>query len=289
MLIAVTPVMASPKQVQVIWPFSPSSTHATMIRDLLNNANQIQKEYHFIFVNRPGAGGTIAARAAQGKSELTLLASTSSFYIRPFLYQESHDIDQFNMISMICQGQPLGLFSKKYKNLNNLAADSITVGVVQGSITALITRKLQQAIKLNVIEVPYKGTPESVTDMLSGHVDSAIEFAGKVSTARFDDTVFSMGITGKQNYGNYISFNNQGIRGLDKIVNDFIMFADRSIDPVTVAKLNSIFNRAINDQVTKRCEDEYGTILKISIPEAVKMHQENKDSWADITSGIPKN
>jgi tripartite-type tricarboxylate transporter receptor subunit TctC len=289
MLFTTAVASAAPTQVQVIWPFSPSSTHASMVRELLDSANRNQSEYHFVFVNRPGAGGTIAARAAQGKPELTLLASGSSFYVRPLLYHESHDVDQFNMVSMICQGQPIGLFSKKYRNLRDMTADSITVGVVQGSITSLVTRKLQQNLKLNIIEVPYKGTPEGVTDMLAGHVDSTIEFAGKDSTARFDDKVFNMGITGKRNHGNYVSFKNQGIRGLDNIVNDFIMFADRSVDAATLTKLNSIFNQAIDQRVTKRCENEYGSILKISAPEAARLHKENKEVWADLTYGIPKN
>ena len=279
---------SAPTTVQVMWPFSVASSQASMIRELLDHANKTQSKYKFIFVSKPGAGGTIAAKSVTDTNDqLTLLASTSSFYIRPLLYKESHSIDDFNIVSVICKSQPLTIYSKKYSKLSDIKGNSITVGVNPGSITSFVTRVLSQQ-NLNIIEVPYKGTPEATNDMIGGHIDGSVDFAGKSSTSKFatDSQVHSIGITGNKNINKYISFKNQGISGLENVTNDYIIFVDKSVDLRTRTELNSILNSAINEKVVTTCENEFGTISKIDITNSNDLHKTNKKNWTDLTKNI---
>ena len=282
---------SSPINVQVVFPFSPSSSQASMVRELIDSANKNQSKYNFIFSSRPGAGGSIAANATVNKPELTLLATSNSFYIRPLLYKDSHEVDDFNMVSVICKAQPLGLFSKKYSNIRDLEKQSVTVGLVHGSITALFVRILQRENpQIRVVEVPYKGTPEGVVDMMGGHLDVAIEFSGRNSTGKFinDKTVKNIGITGFDNRDDFRSFNSQGVKGLENVTVDFIMMVDKKTDTATLKELNSIFNQAIDSKVEKRCTDDHGFISKISLDQAKEMHQTSKSIWSKFTQGMEK-
>ena len=79
-LLCLASVTAGAEQtVSVVWPFSPYGASATIVRQLIENANAQQNKYHFIFENKPGAGGYIAASTVTNSRELAVLVSTTSF------------------------------------------------------------------------------------------------------------------------------------------------------------------------------------------------------------------
>ena len=80
LLLTVT-VANSATTVQVVWPFSPSSSQSVMARDLIESANKSQDKYQFVFINKPGAGGSIAANYTLNRPELTLMISSNSFWL----------------------------------------------------------------------------------------------------------------------------------------------------------------------------------------------------------------
>ena len=76
--------------VTVLWPFNIGSNQAAYARAIIDQANTQQTKYRFVLENKPGAGGTIAARMVQGSHEITLLSMSSSFFIRPVFYPIFH-------------------------------------------------------------------------------------------------------------------------------------------------------------------------------------------------------
>jgi len=259
-----------------------------MIRELLISANETQDRYKFIFAHQQGAGGSMAAKAVQRDSNLSLLASTSSFFIRPELYENSHSVNDFSMISAVCLGQPLGLLSKN-KNLLNGAGEEITIGVIPGSVTSLVAISLMQNNKeFSLRLVPFKSTPSATTSMLGEHIDGNIDFVGKLTIERLNGLAGIVGITGNQNKGKYQTFESLGISGLTEIVNDYFIFAPNNVDELVKKELNEIFNKAINEKVTRICQDAYGNIRQLSYPEATQLQKIKEESWKRITSTIEK-
>jgi tripartite-type tricarboxylate transporter receptor subunit TctC len=285
-----TAALAEPKVVQAVWPFAIGSSQANLVRGVIDNANKQQDKYKFVFVNKPGAGGAIAANTVLEANELQVLFSSSSFYVRPLLYKDSHDVEKFKLVSGICMAQPFAIYSKKLNNAADLKRpQDSTVGVIPGSITTLITKTIKRDnAGFAISEVPYKGTPEATTDMLGGHIDAAVDTVGKSVTARFGPEVKALGITGRKSHGQFTTFQAQGVKGLEELVGDYLIFVPSTVDASVREELNTIFNNALGDNVKEICEDDYGYISKISFAQADVVHQANKSRWANLTKGIPR-
>ena len=277
----------SSQVVNVVWPFAVGSSQANMVRSLIESANLQQEKYKFVFLSKPGAGGTVAARHALDSKELNVLISSSSFYIRPMLYKDSHEIEKFNLIGNVCLSQPLAIYSKKITNITS--ATDITLGVIPGSITTLVSRTIQRENKHLVIrEIPYKGTPEATTDMLGGHVDGSVDFIGNSTLSRFDNTVSVLGITGKREINGYKPFHTKKIRGLEDVTNDYFIFADKTMPEELQQEFYNIFSKSISVKVKESCEDDFGYVRILPYNEYSKVHSMNAEKWTKITHGILK-
>ena len=99
--------------VQVVFPFlvNPMFGHR-----IIEEANKIQDNWHFIIVTKPGAGGEIAANVVANSKFKALLATNSSFFIRSAIYANSNYAgSQFALIIPQC-AVPMVVISKKYKS-----------------------------------------------------------------------------------------------------------------------------------------------------------------------------
>lgn len=279
--------LAQPRTVPVVWPFAIGSPQANMIRSMIDVANKEQNKYQFIFVHKPGAGGAVAANFILEHDTLAVLASTSSFYIRPLLYKDSHDVDQFSIASTICTGQPVAIYSKNLPSLNAAKGKEINIGVIPGSITTLVTKSIKRENpEIKIQEIPYKGTPEATTDMLAGHIDGSTDFIGKSISSRFDGSVKIWGITGTKNYASYRTFQQQQIKGLDNVTNDYFMFVSAKTDPAIRQELGKIFDASITERTRALCEDDFGTITTVPSTRLDLLHQQTKARWTQLSQGI---
>lgn len=280
---------ASPQIVEMVWPFAAGSSQATMFRNLLESANQQQSQYRFIFTNKPGAGGAIAANYSATATTLTVLASTSSFYTRPLMYHASHDPQQFRLISAVCVNSPVAMFSRRYSSLAALKTNDVTVGIIPGSITQLFTHLLvQHNPGLKFIDIPYKGTPEATTAMLGNQIDASIDLLSTTNLSRLTPDTTVIGISGTRNIANISSFSSLKIQGLENLTNSYYVFVPRSVDLSTAQELNRIFNSAINPTVRENCNDENGDVETVLFDHTEKLHQINQTRWRQITQGITK-
>jgi tripartite-type tricarboxylate transporter receptor subunit TctC len=274
--------------VKIIWPFSVAGADTAMIRHIVEHANSAQSKYQFVYENRPGAGGSIAAMAVHDSKTLTILGTTSSFYVRPNLYQESHNARDFTMIGEFCSKQPLAIYSKKYSNVNDIVGKNISIGLNPGSITQLISRTVQKNNNITMLEVAYKGTPEASTDMLAGHLDASVDFLGPIALGRMTPDVKIVGITGERNIPGFVTFKSQNIVGLESIVLTDYFFVKSTVDEAIKRELSSILNAANQDNVKKICTDNFGVSEKISYDSAQKLHQANITKWEYLTKGMER-
>ena len=276
--------------INVVWPFSISSADANMTRALIDQANQQQTKYKFVFLSKQGAGGTIAAGQVLDNPTNHVLISSSSFYVRPMLYKESHDATQFNLINTICHGKPLAIFSKKYASLKEIGNKEISIGINNGSIVQLVSRGVKAGSNFKIVEVPYKGTPEANKDVLGGHLDASVDFVGPATFSRFptNTKVNVLGITGNVSHPGMPTFKSQGIEGLDILVSNYNIFVSKTLPVAQQQELNIIFNNAFNEGVRENCEDDFGQLIKSSYTQAGKLHQDNIIAWRRLTQGMPR-
>ena len=275
--------------VPVYWPFSAASQSAAMVRNLVDSANGQQNKYQFVFTHKPGAGGTIAAQSVLAEKNLAVLVSSSSFYVRPLLFNESHEVDQFNMTNTLCMNQPLAIFSKTISSITDARGRQITSGINPGSITQLVNEAIRANNKdIRIIDVPYKGTPEATSDMLGGHIDGSVDYTGKSTFARFPAEVKVVGITGTKDYPRMPTFKSQKIKGLDNVVASFYIFVPANVSKSQQEELSQIFYTAYNDGVKDKCEEDYGVIQKTPFTQLEKLNQNTQQFWQLTTKNLTK-
>jgi tripartite-type tricarboxylate transporter receptor subunit TctC len=135
--------------------------------------------------NRAGAGGSIgsAAVAKADPDGYTLLVNSNAHCVNPAIYaklpydtlKDFSDIAPLAVQPNVLTVRPDG----PYKTVADLVkAAKAKPGVLNighagiGSGTHLTTEKFIAATGIQIVQVPFKGTPEVITAMLSGNVDA---------------------------------------------------------------------------------------------------------------------
>jgi len=213
--------------------------------------------------NRAGAGGSIGSAyvVKQPPDGYTLLVDSNAHTVTPSIYAKlPYDVSKdFTDIAPLAL-QPNVLVvpvDSKYKRLMDIVNDAKSrpgalnwghAGV--GSGTHLNTEKFIAAANIKVTEIPFKGTPEVVSAMLSGSVDcywapisAALSLikGGKlrplaVSTAKRNTTLPDVPTTGEA-----------GVQGADAPL-WFALWGPAGMAPGLVNKISSDTRRALKEK-----------------------------------------
>jgi tripartite-type tricarboxylate transporter receptor subunit TctC len=171
------------KPVHVIISFTPGSSTDIVGRIVSQKLSEIWGQ-PVLAENRAGAGGSIGSNvvAKAAPDGYTLLVDSNAHTVTPAIYanlpydtlKDFIDIAPLSVqpnVLVVNAGSP-------YKTLMDLVnAAKAKPGAINwghagiGSGTHLNTEKFVDAAKINVTQVPFKGTPEVIQAMLSGSVD----------------------------------------------------------------------------------------------------------------------
>ena len=171
------------KPVRIIVPFTPGSGTDIMARTVSEKLSA-QLGQPAVVENRPGAGGTIgAAQVAKAEPDgYTLLVHSSSYTVTPSTYGNL----PYDTLRDLTGVVPLGLLpnvlvispAKGIRSVKELIAaarakpgsmNSASVGI--GSATHLNAERFRLGAGIEVVNVPFKGTPEALTEVITGRVD----------------------------------------------------------------------------------------------------------------------
>ena len=184
------------EKVSSVWGFAIGSTQGTYFRAIIEQANKEQSKYQFIFENKPGAGGAIAAQHVNNHASNSILAHSTAFFVRPYLYADNpYKFDQFKPL-FIMGISPAALVTKGKTLEQLLSQDKINVATAgTGSTTHIMAEQFfKRWPNKNIQMVHYTNTNEAYKDVLGGHVDATFEFLGDVK-AKGGTTI--IGLTGK--------------------------------------------------------------------------------------------
>ncbi len=171
------------KSVRIVVPFTPGSGTDIMARTVSEKLTA-QLGQPVVVENRPGAGGTIgAAQVAKAEPDgYTLLVHSSSYTVTPSTYGDL----PYDTLRDLTGVVPLGLLpnvlvispAKGIRSVKELIAaarakpgsmNSASVGI--GSATHLNAERFRLGAGIEVVNVPFKGTPEALTEVITGRVD----------------------------------------------------------------------------------------------------------------------
>ena len=180
------------RPIRIIVPISAGSTTDVVAR-LVAEGTRNALGQPMIVENRPGAGGTIgtAAVAKAAPDGYTLLLVSSAHVSNPVLYSKlPYDgINDFKGITMIST-TPQILVTAPSKNIKSVAelverarskpgAVSFGSGGV-GSAVHMNVEQFRAMANFEAVHVSYRGTPEIVTDLVTGALDFSFIPIGNV-------------------------------------------------------------------------------------------------------------
>src|SRR5258706_5724314 len=171
------------KPLRVVVPFTAASATDTTARMVAERLSA-QLGQTIVVENRPGAGGTIGVGVV-AKAEpdgYTLLVHSSSFTVTPTTYpNQPYDTARdfsgitplANLPNVLVIAPSKGIYSVK----ELVAAAKSRPGALNyasagaGSATQLNAERFRLGADFKATHIPFKGTPEALTEILTGRVD----------------------------------------------------------------------------------------------------------------------
>src|SRR6266446_740117 len=171
------------KSVRIVVPFTPGSGTDIIARTVTEKLSP-QIGQAIVIENRPGAGGTIGVGLV-AKAEPdghSILIHSSSYTVTPSTYPNL----PYDTLRDLTGVTPLGLLpnvlvvapSKGLRSVRELIAaakakpgsmNSASIGI--GSATHLNAERFRLGAGIDVVNIPFKGTPEALTEVMTGRVD----------------------------------------------------------------------------------------------------------------------
>jgi tripartite-type tricarboxylate transporter receptor subunit TctC len=183
------------KPLRVVVPFTAGSATDAVAR-IVTERLAAQLGQNFVVENRPGAGGTIgmAVVSKANPDGYTILVHSSSYTVTPTTYPNApyDTLRDFRGITPLANLPNVLIIapSKGVRSVKDLvAAAKARPGTLTyasagaGSATQLNAERFRLGAGFEGVHVPFKGTPEALTDVVTGRVD--IYFCPVISVLQF--------------------------------------------------------------------------------------------------------
>ncbi len=252
------------KPISLVVPF-PAGSGTDAVGRIFAEELSKQLGQPVIVENKPGANATIAANfVAKAKPDgYTLFVTTNTSHSAAPWLMKNVSYDPVKDFTPIARGGNLPFLlvsnpGKPYKTVQELVkyakANPGTVTYASGNSTGIVAgATLGVAAGLDILHVPYKGTPQALTDLVGGQVDfmftdftSGMPFvksgrlhAMAVSTAKRSELVPDLP-----------SMEEAGVANFD--INSWNgYFGPAGMSPDVVKVLNTAINKIVSDPDTK--------------------------------------
>jgi len=180
---AQAPAWPAAGPIKLVVPFTPGSGTDVMARVLAEKLGPALGQ-QVVVENRPGAGGTVgAAQVAKAPADgYTLLVHSSGHVVNPALYPRlAYDtLKDFEGVTPLASLPNVLVVSpaKGYKDVADLVAKvkarpdtAFYASAGNGSATHMNAEQFRVSAGLKAQHVPFKGTPEAITDTIAGRTD----------------------------------------------------------------------------------------------------------------------
>ena len=171
------------KPLRAVVPFTAGSATDAVAHNVSERLGA-QLGYTVVIENRPGAGGTIGVGVAAKANPdgYTLLVHSSSYTVTPTTYPNTpyDTLRDFAGITPLANLPNVLVIapSKNIRSVKELIAGakakpgSLTYASAgAGSATQLNAERFRLGAGLEGVHVPFKGTPEALTEIISGRID----------------------------------------------------------------------------------------------------------------------
>lgn len=181
------------KPIELVVGFAPGGGTDTMARLLARTMEKyLGQNSKIIVVNKPGAGGEIAATyLSQAKPDgYTLgMINVPGYIFMPLYKKTGYQTDQIQLISRVVDDPAIMVMSKDSKHpktlqeiisSSKLGANVYSIGHSGDGTTGHIAMmQLEKMANINFSSVPFKGAGDTKLALYGGHLDYAIITTGE--------------------------------------------------------------------------------------------------------------
>lgn len=250
------------RAIKLIVGFPAGQSTDTSARRIAQSMSETLKQAVFVD-NRPGAAGIIsheAVKNAPADGYTLLMGSTGTLAINPWLYQKLpyNPLKDFEPVASV-SASPLVLFTSadspvgNFKQLVALARSrpgKVSYGSSGSGTTGHIAMEmLKKEAGIDLLHVPYKGSPPMITDVIGGQVDVAFDTAGAVLPMVKGGRIKMLGIATLKRFEaapGVPTLAEQGLSGFEAMPWAAIL-APKGTPAAVVQRLNAAVNTALKD------------------------------------------
>ncbi|HJQ60095.1 MAG TPA: tripartite tricarboxylate transporter substrate-binding protein [Vineibacter sp.] len=259
------------KTITMVVPFAAGGPTDALARIVAQKMSE-KLGQQIIVDNVGGAGGTIGvakvARAAPDGHTI-ILTHMGTLAVNIALYKSLPYDSQKDLVPVGLAGtNPMVLVVKKnlpakdfkefvaYVNANQKKVQYGMAGI--GAASHLGGLMLNSMMKVEVLEIPYKGTGPALNDLVAGQFDYMVDQAVNVLAQIQGGNIRALGVSTKKRLAqlpDVPTIDESGLPGYEVTIWNGI-FAPKGTPPAIVAKLNSVLGEALADEgVRKRLSE----------------------------------
>jgi tripartite-type tricarboxylate transporter receptor subunit TctC len=293
------------KPITIICAFPPGNS-SDLIARLLSDQLSKRLGRPVVVDNRPGASGIIAASAVQ-KSQgdgYTLLMTSTSFIVNKAVlanvpYEVEKDFTPVTLINsipavlIVDKASPVKDFKDLLAQVRQRPGKMSYGHPGSGTIQNLSMKLFLQQVGGDILEVPYKGSVQAVTDINGGNLDMMFEAANAAYTLVQGGRVRTLVTTAPNRYSLLPDVPTLREEGIDVTV---VGFTALMAPAGTPAEITGRLNREIQDilkmpEVTARVRNMgLENFPPMSPPEVAQWMKQEAGKWERVarTAKIPK-
>lgn len=270
------------KPVRMIVPFAaggPADTMARLVAQRLSTG----LGQSIVIDNRPGAGGTIGARAgaaAEPDGYTLIYGNTASFVIGPAVYANvGYDpVTQFAPVALVAVSYNILAVDPK------LPVDSVPALIAlakarpgtinfaspgHGTPPHMVGEMFKQRAGIDIVHVPYKGTAAALTDIMAGQVEMTFENPSVIVPLVHGGRLKALAVTGETRnpqLPNVPTMIESGLR--DFVSMSFTgLVAPAGTPAAIVNRLNTVLTEGMEGAEMKDAMDKLGVVPRPGTPE----------------------
>jgi tripartite-type tricarboxylate transporter receptor subunit TctC len=245
--------------IKIIVPYPPGGPSDVMARLIAQRLAAIFSQ-HVIVENRPGAGGTIGAKAAASAEPdgyTLLLANLGALVITPILYKAA-DYDPLKTFAPIALGA-VGSFvlvvnpAVPVKTIREFVAyakanpGKLNHGAALGTSPHLLGELFRIKTGTNIVYIPYKGTAPAIADLIGGQVQMTFEAKSALYPLIQEGKIKPLAVTSAARWPELPEVPTMAESGFDDFIFTFWqgLVAPAKTPAAVVDRLNAAVNEAI--------------------------------------------
>ncbi|WP_119354455.1 tripartite tricarboxylate transporter substrate binding protein BugD [Azohydromonas sediminis] len=266
------------KQITIVVPFAAGGPTDKVARDLAEALRKPLGNATIVVENVGGAGGTLGANkvAKAAPDGYTLLLyhigmATSATLYRNLPYKTLDDFEYLGLVNdvpMTLIGRPTlpaNNFAELQKWLNDNKGKINLANAGLGAASHLCGLLFQQAMKIDMTTVPYKGTAPAMTDLIGGQVDIMCDQTTNTTAQIEGGKVKAYAVTTKQRLTtpalkNLPTLDEVGLKGFNVSIWHGL-YAPKGTPKAVTDKLNAALREALKDPDFVKRQEALGAVI----------------------------